>query len=106
RPACQKLVELLVDVRMLDQMTGWIDFQNGFNDGSFTAGESGFDGVFRFNPLLSLRRTEKLEQPLVVPLLHSGSQLLNLSQSMRQDFRLQCLPRSMFQEGVTRLEFP
>src|SRR5215831_10327434 len=23
---------------------------------------------------------------------------------MRQDFRLQCLPRRMFQEGVTRLE--
>src|SRR5438876_9001366 len=25
---------------------------------------------------------------------------------MRQDFQLQCLPRRMFQEGVTRLELP
>src|SRR5213593_3995373 len=106
RPPREQLVELLVDVRMPDQVAGWIDLQDRFDHRGFTAGESGIDGFFRVEPLLGLRRSEKLQKPLIVPLLHCGSQLLNLRQSMRQDFRLQCLPRRMFQEGVTGLEFP
>ena len=73
---------------MPDQVAGWIDLQDRFDHRGFTAGESGIDGFFSFDSLLGLRRSEKLQKPLIVPLLHCGSQLLNLRQSMRQDFRL------------------
>src|SRR5213593_4753479 len=75
RPPREQLVELLVDVRMPDQVAGWIDLQDRFDHRGFTAGESRIDGFFSINPLLGLRRSEKLQERRVIPLLHGGFQL-------------------------------
>src|SRR5215831_4747498 len=77
-PSSQELVQLLVDVWVLDQVTGGIDLQNSLDDSGFAAGEPGVRIVVGFDLLLSLRRSEKLQKPLIVALLGCGLQLLDL----------------------------
>src|SRR5436190_20074875 len=103
-PSRQQLVELLVDVGMLHEIAGGIDLQHGFDDGGFPAREFRVGVLVRFEPLLSVRRSENLQKSLVISDAGSIPQLPSLRQRVWQDLRFQNCPGCVFNQRVARLE--
>src|SRR5207247_9300140 len=106
RPSRQQLVELLIDVRVFDEIAGGIDFQNRLDDRRFAARELRVGVLVGLKSLLRVRSTKKLQEAFVVSVFSSSFQLTSLCESVRKDLRFQGIPRRVLDEGVARLELP